>query len=75
MIELKDVTLTIDNREILKNVSLSINKGTSTVILGPSGAGKSTILKAILGLIEINSGEVLIMEKISFLLKMMNCLE
>jgi phospholipid/cholesterol/gamma-HCH transport system ATP-binding protein len=58
MIELKNVTLTIDNREILKNVSLSINKGTSTVILGPSGAGKSTILKAILGLIEINSGEV-----------------
>lgn len=60
MIELKNISLQFEQREILKNVSLHIEKGTTTVILGPSGAGKSTILKAILGLIEISSGEVII---------------
>jgi len=63
MIKLKNISLQFDNREILKDVSLCFERGTISVILGPSGAGKSTILKTILGLIEVNSGEVLINEK------------
>jgi phospholipid/cholesterol/gamma-HCH transport system ATP-binding protein len=60
MIELKNVSLQYDTRLILKDVSMFIEKGTTSVILGPSGAGKSTILKAILGLAEISGGEVYI---------------
>jgi phospholipid/cholesterol/gamma-HCH transport system ATP-binding protein len=58
MIELKNISLEFDGRPILRNVSLHFEKGKTSVILGPSGAGKSTILKAILGLVEISSGEV-----------------
>lgn len=60
MIDLKNISLEYDERKILKNVSLHIEKGTTSVILGPSGAGKSTILKAILGLVDISNGEVII---------------
>ena len=60
MIKLENISLSLDGHKILKNVSLNIQRGTTSVILGPSGAGKSTILKAILGLIEISGGEVFI---------------
>lgn len=59
MIELKNVTaryLNSTQQLALDNVSLIIAKHQTTVLLGGSGAGKSTILKAILRLIEIDSG-------------------
>jgi len=52
MIELKNISLILTGRLILNDVSLFIEKGTTSVILGPSGAGKSTILKIILGLLK-----------------------
>jgi phospholipid/cholesterol/gamma-HCH transport system ATP-binding protein len=63
MIELNNISLQYDGRPILKNVFLRFEKGKTSVILGPSGAGKSTILKAILGLVEISSGKVWINEQ------------
>ncbi|MCU7494136.1 MAG: ATP-binding cassette domain-containing protein [Ignavibacteria bacterium] len=69
MIEIINVDLNIDGRDILKDVSLKIDKGTTSVILGPSGAGKSTILKVILGLEKINAGSVNINGKNIFELK------
>jgi phospholipid/cholesterol/gamma-HCH transport system ATP-binding protein len=60
MIELKDVSLKLEGRTILNNVSLEIPKGSISVILGPSGAGKSSILKMILGLWKPQHGSVLI---------------
>ncbi len=60
MIRLNNISLDYDERHILKNVSLTVEKGTTSVILGSSGAGKSTILKVILGLTDIKSGEVFI---------------
>lgn len=59
MIELKNISLTINDNVILDNVTLSIEKGMNTIILGPSGAGKSSILKIILRLWKADSGEVL----------------
>lgn len=60
MIRLNNISLDYDERHILDNVSLSVGKGTTSVILGPSGAGKSTILKVILGLTDVKSGEVFV---------------
>jgi len=60
MIDLKNISLSLNGRLILKNVSLHIQENTTSVILGSSGAGKSTILKAILGLIRAQSGEVIV---------------
>jgi lipoprotein-releasing system ATP-binding protein len=44
--------------KILDNLSLTINKGSSTVITGESGSGKSTLLNLIGGLDSINQGEL-----------------
>jgi phospholipid/cholesterol/gamma-HCH transport system ATP-binding protein len=47
------------DREIIKNVSFSIPKGMTTVILGGSGCGKSTLLKHLIGLLKPTSGRIL----------------
>ncbi|MEI7748671.1 MAG: ATP-binding cassette domain-containing protein [Chlorobiaceae bacterium] len=60
MIELRKVGLKYGDKEILKNVSLTVQDNTIKAILGPSGVGKSTILKLMLGLIKPNSGQVLV---------------
>ncbi|MDR3625919.1 MAG: ATP-binding cassette domain-containing protein [Ignavibacteriaceae bacterium] len=60
MIELENISLALTGRTILDDVSLFIEKGTTSVILGPSGAGKSTILKVILGLLKPDKGSVII---------------
>lgn len=58
MIELKNISITLNDNVILDNVSMNIEKGLNTVILGPSGAGKSSILKIILGLWIPDNGDV-----------------
>lgn len=66
MIEIKNVIKTykrmqglkIRKIEALKNVSFNIEKGKITALLGINGVGKSTMLKAIAGLINIDSGEI-----------------
>ncbi|OGU34581.1 MAG: hypothetical protein A2068_05520 [Ignavibacteria bacterium GWB2_35_6b] len=60
MIRLENVSLNLDGKQILDNVSLQINKGDIGVVIGPSGAGKSSILKMILGLWKPDSGCVTI---------------
>lgn len=45
--------------EALKNISLTVQPGRVTGMIGPNGAGKSTLIKAMLGLITVNSGSVL----------------
>nr|UWI51651.1 ABC transporter ATP-binding protein [Clostridioides difficile] len=68
MIEIKNVSKTykrmqglkVKKIDALKNVSFNIEKGKITALLGINGVGKSTILKAIAGLIKIDSGEILI---------------
>jgi phosphonate transport system ATP-binding protein len=46
------------NRPILNGISLKINPGESVALLGPNGAGKSSLLKAMVGLIPIEKGEI-----------------
>ncbi|ABB23329.1 ABC transporter ATP-binding protein [Pelodictyon luteolum] len=60
MIELRNISLKYGEKEILKNVSLTIEDNTIKAILGPSGVGKSTILKLMLGLIKPTSGQVFV---------------
>jgi len=58
VIEFQHVSLSLHNREILKDVSFRIEKGESILLAGSSGAGKSTILKLALGLIKPTSGRI-----------------
>jgi len=48
------------DREILKNISIAIPRGKTTVILGGSGCGKSTFLKHLIGLLKPTRGKILI---------------
>ena len=59
-IEVRNLVTHYGEREILKNISFSVPKGMTTVILGGSGCGKSTLLKHLIGLLRPTSGKILI---------------
>ena len=64
MISINNLFFSYDkNKEVLKDISLEINKGEIAVLLGPNGAGKTTLINCILGLLKFNSGDILIDEK------------
>lgn len=48
MLSIKKLSVTVDNKEILKDFSLSINDGEIHVLMGPNGIGKSTICRCLL---------------------------
>jgi len=55
---LRDITKRFDNRIVLDDVSLSIDKGKTTVIIGSSGCGKTVLIKHMIGLLRPTSGQV-----------------
>ncbi len=55
-----DVCLAFDDKEILRNISFTLQTGHTKVFLGASGAGKSTILRLILGLLKPDSGLIFV---------------
>lgn len=57
-LNLEKVSLKLDNRQILKDVSLEINEGEIVSVIGPNGAGKSTLLNVLTGDINPDSGEI-----------------
>ena len=61
-IELKDISKTYNNIEVLKNINFSVQKGEILGLLGVNGAGKSTIMKIICSYVKPNSGKVKICE-------------
>ena len=60
ILKCEDLHKSFRKKEILKGVSLEINKGDILGFIGPNGAGKTTTIKLILGLQKINSGKVII---------------
>lgn len=58
VIKLENVNKSYGKHEVLKNVSMQVNKGDIYGLVGRNGAGKTTIFKMILGLSEVNSGTV-----------------
>jgi len=58
MIALRHVSKRFGGRIALDDVSLTVDAGTTHVLLGSTGSGKSTILKLILGLLRPDAGEV-----------------
>ena len=49
LLEIKDLRVSINDNEILKNLNLKINKGEIHAIMGPNGSGKSTFSKVLAG--------------------------
>lgn len=62
----QDVNYSINDVNILKNITGSFPKGKITTLVGPSGAGKTTLLKLCNGLISPTSGDIFIHDKSIF---------
>ncbi len=59
-IEFKNVSFSYENKEVIKDLSLTIKDTTSVAFVGESGSGKSTIIKLIIGLIKYQEGNIYI---------------
>ncbi len=59
MIEVKNLKISYGSLNVLKDVSLKINKGEKIVIIGPSGSGKSTFLRCLNRLETPDGGQIL----------------
>ena len=54
----KHVTIAYEKEAVVNDLSFQVEEGEYVSIIGENGAGKSSLLKAVLGLIKIRSGEI-----------------
>ena len=59
MIEIKEISKSFSENLVLDNVSHLFERGKTNLIIGESGSGKTTLLRSLIGLNEIDSGQVL----------------
>lgn len=58
MIEVKNINKSFDGNQVLKDISFLFEKGKTNLIIGQSGSGKTVLLKSIVGLHDIDDGEI-----------------
>lgn len=58
MIEARNISKSFGDQDVLKNISLSFHQGKTNLIIGLSGSGKTVMMKCLVGLIPVDSGEI-----------------
>ena len=58
VVDVHNLTVSYDNKPVLWNIDLTLPKGALVGIIGPNGAGKSTLIKAMMGIVPVDSGYV-----------------
>lgn len=59
-LEIQDIACSYGKQEVLRDVSLSVDKGEVVSLIGPSGSGKSTLLRVLIGLTPPTAGDVFV---------------
>jgi len=57
-LEVDHLTVSYQQKPVLRHVNMRVRRGELLAIVGPNGAGKSTLLKAILGLVKVDAGTI-----------------
>jgi len=58
MIEARNISKSFGDKQVLKNISFTFEKGKTNLIIGESGSGKTVLMKCLVGLYEIDAGQV-----------------
>ncbi len=64
MIEVRNVSKSFENNLVLDNISAVFEQGKTNLIIGKSGSGKTVLLKSIVGLLEVDEGDILFNERV-----------
>lgn len=64
VVYVNNVDVEYDKSKILNNISINIKKGEIVGLLGPSGAGKTTLVKAIIGMKSVSTGEIKVFDEL-----------
>ena len=59
MIEVVNISKSFKDNKVLKNVSFNLEQGKINLVIGRSGSGKTVLLKSLVGLLEVDEGEIL----------------
>ncbi|MDX1940421.1 MAG: ABC transporter ATP-binding protein [Saprospiraceae bacterium] len=59
MIDIKNISKKFGKLEVLKQIDLQLNRGECVALIGPNGCGKTTLIKAILGMVLPDSGDII----------------
>ena len=59
----KNIRKSISNKQIVRDVSLKVERGSTIGLLGANGAGKTTLMTCIMGLLNCDSGQIILDNK------------
>lgn len=62
MVRLQHLAKQFGKQQVLTDIHFDVQKGEIVGLIGPSGAGKSTVIKAILGMITVDSGQATVFD-------------
>lgn len=62
---LEDVSLKLNDQEILRNIDLEIKQGQITTLIGPNGGGKTSIARILIGILKPSSGKIFIKKSLN----------
>ncbi len=63
VIAVNNVSVRIDSREVLQNISFEVPRKSITMLVGPNGSGKTTLVRAIMGIMPVDDGTIRIFGK------------
>lgn len=58
MLDVKSLSVSYGNRRVLHDISFDLRPGSILAVIGPNGAGKTTLIRALSGIIPVESGEI-----------------